>query len=290
MSNMPTPQSARHAVVIGWPISQSRSPVIHGYWLAQHDIPGTYTRRAVRPEALATFLSGMREAGLVGCNITLPHKERAYELIARREASAALIAAGNTVWFEGDQPIIANTDTYGFMQNLAHEVPEWSAHDAPAIVLGAGGAARGIVQGLLAAGVECIFVLNRTRERADDLAQHFKAGVRAADWHDMPKLGPDCCLLVNTTSLGMEGQDRLDIDDRNLDPRAVVADVIYTPLETELLARAKARGHRVVDGLGMLLHQAVPGFERWFGVRPSVTPALRARVVADLQLNHAEAT
>jgi shikimate dehydrogenase len=272
-----------HAVVIGWPIAQSRSPIIHNHWLRRYGVTGTYSRRAVRPEELVPFLSTLAEQGLAGCNITLPHKERAYAAIKRRETSAAVIGAGNTVWFEDGELVIANTDTYGFMHHLALAAPGWDRRDVPAIVLGAGGAARGIVQGLLDAGLGRVYVLNRTRARADEVAEHFGARVRAQDWTELPNIAVSCAVLINTTSLGMTGQDALDIDDSKLDRDAVVADVIYAPLETALLARARHRGHRTVDGLGMLLHQAVPGFERWFGVRPEVTAELRAEVVADLE-------
>ncbi len=278
------------AGVIGWPIAHSRSPLIHGYWLRQYGIAGRYERLAVRPEALGAFFERIaeeRRAGLVGFNVTIPHKEAVCGLVDTMTPEAQAIGAVNTVWFEGARVVGDNTDAYGFMANLAQAVPGWSAEGVRAAVLGAGGAARAVVHGLLAAGVGGVRLFNRTRARAEALAEAFGPRVEVADWQELAVglandgLG-DVGLLVNATSLGMEGAAPLELDLSGLPEGAVVADLVYTPLETALLAAARARGLRAVDGLGMLLHQAVPGFERWFGVRPEVRPALREHVIADL--------
>jgi shikimate dehydrogenase len=270
------------ACVIGWPVEHSRSPLIHRYWLKQYGIDGAYEKEAVRPEDLADFLATLAARGYAGCNVTLPHKEAA--LRAARSADEAADAAGaaNTLWLDPDGTLHAsNTDTYGFMTNLEAEAPDWNP-GLPVTVIGAGGAARAILQGLLDAGATRIFLANRTRDRAEDLARAFGPSIKVVDWEDRNRVLKGCGLLVNATSLGMTGKDKLDIDLAALPKDAVVADIVYSPLETELLAAARARGNRTVDGLGMLLYQAVPGFERWFGIRPEVTPELRAHVAASL--------
>lgn len=278
-----TREPDRRACVIGWPIAHSRSPLIHGTWLRQYGISGSYTREPVRPEALEEFLHTLAARGFVGCNVTIPHKEAAFAIATRRSAAAEAVGAANTLWLEGGTLCADSTDGEGFMANLRATVPAFAAVGRPVTVLGAGGAARAIVHALLGAGACEVRLVNRTRERADALARHFGARVVAAPWSDMARACAQVALVVNTTALGMKGNPPVDLDVEILEPGTVVADIVYVPLLTPLLAAAQARGLPIVDGLGMLLHQAVPGFERWFGVRPAVTDALRALVVADLE-------
>jgi len=273
----------RRACVIGWPVEHSRSPLIHHYWLKLYRLDGAYEREAVRPEDLAQFLGSLATRGYAGANVTLPHKEAALRLAAIADEAARVIGAANTLWLDqGGRLCASNTDAYGFMTNLNEQAPGWSKGRRPAMVLGAGGAARAILHGLLSEGALSIVLANRTRDRAEALAQAFRPAIRVINWEDRNRALADCGLLVNATSLGMTGKDPLDIDLAALPQKAVVADIVYSPLETSLLASARASGNQAVDGLGMLLHQAVPGFERWFGVRPEVTPALKAHVAASL--------
>lgn len=273
----------KRACVIGWPVSHSRSPLIHGYWLQRYGIDGSYVRRPVEPGDAADFLGTMRDQGFAGCNVTLPHKEAAFAAASETRPAARAAGAANTLWFEGDRLIADNTDSAGFMNSLAAALPALQLSGATVSVLGAGGAARGIVFALLERGVAEIRIFNRTRERADLLAATFGTKVKAHDWAERADRSSDASLLVNTTSLGMKGAGALDMDVSALDPQCVVADVVYVPLETPLLAAAHARGLAAVDGLGMLLHQAVPGFEKWFGVRPEVTADLRALIERDIE-------
>lgn len=273
----------KRACVIGWPIEHSRSPLIHGYWLRRYGIDGAYTREAVRPEDAEQFLKGLALRGLAGCNVTVPHKETAFRVADRRDAAAAAIGAANTVWLEGGRLCCANTDAYGFMTHLDRSVPGWKMAGAPAAVLGAGGAARAVVHGFLEAGVGQIRVFNRSMERAEELARHFGSKVVAMPWTERSEAAAAASVLVNTTTLGMKGAGDPGIDFARFDPRCVVCDIVYVPLETTFLAAARAKGLRTVDGLGMLLHQAVPGFEHWFGVRPEVTDELRALIVSDIE-------
>jgi shikimate dehydrogenase len=271
------------ACVIGWPVEHSRSPLIHRYWLKQYGIDGAYEKEAVRPEDLAGFLGSLKEHGYGGANVTLPHKEAALRLAAVADEAARTIGAANTLWLDGAGRLNAsNTDAYGFVTNLNAEAPDWNEGRRPVMVLGAGGAARAILHGLLAEGARRILLANRTRGRAEALAGAFGPAVAVVDWRERDRVLAGCGLLVNATSLGMAGKDPPGLDLASLPPDAVVADIVYTPLKTDLLAAARARGNRTVDGLGMLLYQAVPGFERWFGVRPAVTPALRTHVAASL--------
>jgi shikimate dehydrogenase len=271
------------AAVIGWPIEHSRSPMIHGYWLKRYGIDGSYTKIAVRPEEVTAFVRSLAARGLAGCNVTLPHKEAVFRAADVREASAEAVGAANTLWLEDGRLHAANTDTYGFMRHLELSVPAWRAKDRPALLLGAGGAARGIVYGLLEVGVGEVRVANRTLARAEEIAGHFGRRVKPVGWRDAEAAGKDAGLLVNTTSLGMAKAGPLDFDVGRLAADATVADIVYVPLETDLLRRARARGLATVDGLGMLLHQAVPGFAKWFGVTPEVTPELRDILVADIE-------
>lgn len=273
----------KQACVIGWPIEQSRSPLIHGHWLKTYGIEGRYDRVAVPVGEAGAFVRSLAARGLEGCNVTAPHKQAVFEAADWRDPSAEAVGAANTVWRDGAKVCVANTDTYGFMTHLRQSAPGWDKKDAPIAVLGAGGAARAIVHGFLEAGVGAVRVINRTADRAAALARHFGPRVEAHAWTDVAAAIRDASVVVNTTTLGMVGSGPLDLDLASLSSDTVAADIVYVPLETPFLARARARGLRTVDGLGMLLHQAVPGFERWFGVRPEVTETLRAILVADIE-------
>jgi len=270
------------ACVVGHPVAHSRSPLLHGYWLNTLGIHGTYERADVTEAEFPAFLQRLRDAGYVGANITVPHKEAAFRLVSRRDKAAAAIGAVNTVWFEEGDLVGGNTDAYGFIAHLEASIPGWTRTTRRAIVLGAGGAARAIVHGLVERGVETA-VVNRSPERARELARHFPAGVAAHSLDDLAHLLPEADLLVNATSLGMVGKPDLSLDLARLNRSAIVYDIVYVPLETALLRGARARGHRTVDGLGMLLHQAVPAFARWFGVAPAVTSELRELLESDIR-------
>jgi shikimate dehydrogenase len=269
------------ACVIAWPAGHSRSPLIHNYWIQQHKLDAEYRREAVPPEKFAEFVRSMREHGYVGGNVTVPHKEAALALSEPDERARA-VGAANTLWYEDDTLRSTNTDVEGFLANLDAATPGWDRGLETAVVLGAGGASRAVVFALISRGVGRIYVINRTQARAQALRQQFGESVQPARWDEAHGLLGAAGLLVNTTSLGMTGQPPLEV---NLGGPAsmVVADLVYDPLETGLLKSARERGLRTADGLGMLLHQAVGGFERWFGVRPIVTPELRALVEADLR-------
>ncbi len=269
------------AFVIGWPIAHSRSPLIHGYWLRQHGLAGSYERLPVPPDDIATFLAEFPARGFVGGNVTVPHKEAAFAAAILRDQSVVETGAANTLWMERGQLAAANTDPEGFLANLDASAPGWEEGGNGAVVLGAGGAARAIVWALRSRGLT-VAIVNRTAERAAQLAAAFP-GASAHPWEALPDLLGGAGVLVNATSLGMAGKSELALDLSPLPTEALVTDIVYVPLVTPLLAAAAARGNRIVDGLGMLLHQAVPGFERWFGVRPTVTAELRALVVADLE-------
>lgn len=273
----------KRACVIGWPVEHSRSPAIHRYWLELYGIDGAYEKEAVRPEEFASFLGSLSDRGYAGANVTLPHKTEALRLATKADESARAIGAANMLWLDGAGRLNAsNTDAYGFMTNLNQEAPHWNKGRAPVMVLGAGGAARAILYGLIAQGASRILLANRTRDRAEALAGTFGPAVSVVDWDARNQALAGCGLLVNATSLGMSGKGPLDIEVEALPEDAVVADIVYSPLETPLLATARARRRQAVDGLGMLLYQAVPGFERWFGVRPQVTKELKAHVAATL--------
>lgn len=269
------------ACVIGWPVAHSRSPLIHGYWLDLYGLAGRYDKQAVSPEDFPAFMSRFSASGLAGANVTVPHKEAAFQLVDRREPAAEAIRAVNTIWLEHGQTVGDNTDVYGFLANLDDGAPGWHGGGRVA-VLGAGGAARAVLRGLLDRGFDEIRLANRTFAKAEALAAAFGSGVRPVTWEERGAMLEGCTLLVNTTSLGMEAAPALEIDLAALPREAVVTDIVYVPLETALLRDARGRGLRGVDGLGMLLHQAVPGFARWFGVQPEVTPELRARIIADI--------
>jgi shikimate dehydrogenase len=269
------------AGVMGWPVDHSRSPVLHGFWLRQYGIEGEYTLLPVPPEDLAAALRALPERKFAGCNLTLPHKEAALTVIDEVDAVARRIGAVNTIVVRRDGTLEGrNTDAHGFLANLQQTQPVWRAASGPAVVLGAGGGARAVVTALVDAGVTEIRLVNRHRERAAALAALLGAPVRIVDWADRAAALSRTALLVNTTSLGMAGQPPLLLPLDALPGTAVVCDIVPVPLVTQLLAAAGARGNPVVDGLGMLLHQARHGFAAWFGVLPEVTPALRAAVVA----------
>jgi shikimate dehydrogenase len=274
--------SDRHkkVCVIAWPAGHSRSPLIHNYWIKQHKLDAEYLREAVPPEGFADFIKGMRANGYVGANVTVPHKEAVLKLSEPDERARA-VGAANALWFDDDRLRSTNTDVEGFLANLDAATPGWDRGLSTAVVLGAGGGARAVVFALLAREVGRIYVINRTEERAKALRKKFGARVQVAGWEETTGLLGGAGLLVNTTTLGMVGQPPLEFNLR-CPPSLVVADLVYAPLVTGLLASARARGLRTADGLGMLLHQAVRGFELWFGIRPEVTPELRALIEADL--------
>ncbi|MBZ9920423.1 MULTISPECIES: shikimate dehydrogenase [unclassified Mesorhizobium] len=274
-------EATKKAFVTGHPIKHSRSPKIHGHWLARYGIDGSYQAIDVAPQDFAEFLSTLQANGYLGGNVTIPHKEAAFALIERRDEAAQQIGAVNTLWLEGGQLWGGNTDSHGFAANLDDHAPGW-ASNGPAVVLGAGGASRAVIHALKQRGIRDIRIVNRTLARAVELRDRFGAGVSAHGMAATGELLADAGLLINTTALGMQGNEGLAADPALLPDHAIVTDIVYVPLETPLLAAASARKLKTVDGLGMLLNQAVPGFERWFGVRPQVTPELRALVEADL--------
>ncbi|SFJ69388.1 shikimate dehydrogenase [Jannaschia pohangensis] len=266
------------AGVIGDPIGHSRSPRLHGTWLRRHGIDGHYVPLHVLPDDLSRTLDLLPRLGFAGINVTIPHKEAVFDLAHDVTDRASAVGAANTLTFVEGEIHADNTDGYGFIANLRDGAPGWTA-DRPALVLGAGGAARGVIAALLDAGVPQVTLVNRTRGRADALADLFDDGVEVADWSDLPDTMASQGLLVNTTSLGMAGQPPLEIDLSGLPKTAIVTDIVYTPVDTPLLVQARAAGHPTVDGVGMLLHQAVPGFARWFGVTPTVDDDLRRAVL-----------
>jgi shikimate dehydrogenase len=268
------------ACVMGWPVAHSLSPALHNYWLKRHGIAGEYTRQAVPPAELAAALQGLRAGDWRGCNLTIPHKEAALPLLDRIDAAARRIGAVNTVVVEGGRLVGTNSDGFGFLENLRTAVPGFDAKAGPAVVLGAGGAARAIVDALNEAGVPAIRLTNRSLERARALARSLGGPIELVPWEERAAALDGAALLVNATSLGMEKNPPLDLDLARLPKAAVVNDIVYAPLETPLLKAAQARGNHVVDGLGMLLHQGRPGFKLWFGVMPEVTTELRAAVLA----------
>jgi shikimate dehydrogenase len=270
------------AGVIGWPVDHSRSPTIHRHWLRELGLAGSYERFAVGPAEFREFATQIGRGGLVGANITAPHKETAYALCDRRTTVADTLGAVNTVWREHGLLWGDNTDVAGFLANMDESAPSWAERARSAVVIGAGGAARAIIYALMSRRVERIAIVNRTHARAEALAARFGASTKAVSWAVLATELAGADLLVNTTSLGMAGQPPLVIDLSALPDRAVVADVVYVPLRTALVEAAGARELRTAEGLGMLLHQAAPAFARWFGRKPAVTPALRALVEAEV--------
>jgi shikimate dehydrogenase len=270
------------AFVMGHPIAHSRSPMLHTYWLERYGIEGSYELIDMPPEGLKQFFDTYREKGWIGGNVTVPHKTAVIPYLDRVDDAARAMGAVNTIWWDGDALLGGNTDSIGFMGNIDELFPGWDASAKRAVVLGAGGAARAAIFGLLGRGF-AVCVCNRTLAKAEDLARHFGDGVSAHGLEELPALLANSELLVNATSLGMVGQPPLEIDLSPLKQDAIVYDVIYVPLETAILKAAKAKGLRTVDGLGMLLHQGVEGFSRWFGRRPEVTAELRKLLIDDIR-------
>jgi shikimate dehydrogenase len=287
-------QSGRHrgqspaprACVMGHPIAQSRSPMLHGYWLASLGLPGSYERADVPPDGFDAFMARFLADGFVGGNVTAPHKQAAFRAMARLDPVATEIGAVNTIWVENGELVGGNTDAHGFIANLDDRAPGWEERAGRAVLLGAGGAARAAIVALRARGLPIVLV-NRTLDTATELAAHFSRfsgpEITAACWNELPSVLEEADLLVNTTVLGMLGKPAMTIDLSPLKPSATVYDLVYVPLDTGLLRAARARGHCTVDGLGMLLHQAVPGFTKWFGAEPTVTAELRALIEADIR-------
>jgi len=270
------------ACVMGYPVAHSRSPMIHGYWLRQLGIAGEYGLAELTPEAFPEFITHLARHGYVGGNITVPHKQNAYQLVDARDDAAQAIGAVNTVWLEGTRLMGGNSDAHGFIANLDDRAPGWDLTNGHAVIIGAGGAARAAAYAIVQRGLK-VSLINRTASHEEELALHFAGNVEAAGGFDaLPQVLGSADLLVNCTPLGMHGKPPLEVDLSPLKATAVVYDVVYVPLETNLLAAARARGHRTVDGLGMLLQQAGFGFQKWFGARPKVTPELRALIEADL--------
>jgi shikimate dehydrogenase len=264
---------------MGWPVAHSRSPALHGFWLEDYGLDGAYVPLPVRPENLPAALRALPLLGFRGCNLTLPHKEAALAVLDEIEPAARRIGAVNTVVVLPDGRLEGrNTDAFGFIENLRAARPEFAAAGGPAVVIGAGGGARAVIAALVDDGVPEIRLANRSADRAAELAGAFAGPIRLVPWRERADALAGAALLVNTTSLGMAGQPPLDLPLDALPLSAVVNDIVYVPLETPLLAAARARGNPTVDGLGMLLHQGRPGFAAWFGVRPAVTPALREAV------------
>lgn len=275
--------SVNHAFVTGYPIKHSRSPLIHGYWLKKFGITGSYKAHAVKPEDFPAFMSALRDgsAGFCGGNVTIPHKEAAFRLADRSDKRAAELGAANTLWLEDGEIHATNTDGLGFVANLDERASGWD-RISTAVILGAGGASRAVIQAVRDRGVKTIHVVNRTEARARELADRFGSAVLAHPIAALSEVMAGAGLFVNTTSLGMGGEPAPQIDFSPLSPGAVVTDIVYVPLKTPFLRQAEEQGFRVIDGLGMLLHQAVPGFEKWFGRRPVVDEMLRQIIINDM--------
>lgn len=272
---------ARVAGVMGWPVGHSLSPRLHGFWLQKYEIDGAYVPMAVAPERIGDAIRALPALGFAGANVTVPHKEAALATVDEATVDARAIGAVNTIMVQKDGRLLGtNTDGFGFVANVKDFVPAWTPRGKVAAILGAGGAAKSIAWTLLAHGASRVFVINRTPERARDLATALGGRATAVRWDDSTAALEQCDLLVNSTTLGMRGQPPLEVDLGPLSGEAVVADIVYAPLETDLLVRARARGNPAVDGIGMLLHQARPGFAAWFGREPEVTPEVRSFVLA----------
>lgn len=272
------------AFVIGHPISHSKSPILHRHWLQKYDLGGTYEAVDVEPADLVAFTNAIKSGAFIGGNVTIPHKEAVMALCEKLSATATQIGAVNTLWMQNGQLHGDNTDKYGFLANLDQQLPEWDVQNSVAIVLGAGGAARAILVGLIERGYQTIYVLNRTAERALRLCAELNTVFQTKIFspttlHDFNKLAPNADLIVNASSIGMNNTKFEHVDPTRAPKHAIITDIIYTPLETPLLADARRAGLRTIDGVGMLLHQAVPGFERWFGLRPRVTQQLRDKIL-----------
>ncbi|NQU62631.1 MAG: shikimate dehydrogenase [Rhodospirillales bacterium] len=272
------------AGVIGWPTEHSLSPRLHGYWLNEYGIDGTYVAIPAPPEDFPAALVSLVEQGFAGVNVTVPHKQAAALAVDDLDDNAKRLGAVNTIVVKADGSLSgSNTDGFGFMENLKSGASGWSVKDGPAVVIGAGGAARAIVAALLDEGAPTLRLVNRTQERAQALAADIGGAIDVVSWQDRAATLDGAALLVNTTTLGMTGNAPLDLDLGPLPKGALVTDIVYAPLETPLLVAAQLNGNRTVDGLGMLLHQARPGFRQWFGAEPTVTDGLRAAVLKGLE-------
>ena len=273
--------SYKLAGVMGWPVAHSRSPVIHNHWIAEHGLRGAYVLLPVQPEQLETALRSLPVLGFAGCNLTIPHKVAALAVVDRVDALAQRIGAVNTIVVEADGSLTGrNTDGFGYIQSLRDVQPDWRADTGPAVVLGAGGAARAVIVSLMDSGATEIRLTNRSWAKAHDMAQEFGGPVGATPWEDRHDALAGAALVVNTTNQGMHGEAALDVRLDKLPAQALVSDIIYVPLETPLLAAARLSGHVTVNGLGMLLNQARSAFALWFGVQPGITPELVAKVLA----------
>lgn len=273
----------KKACVIGWPIAHSRSPLIHSYWLKKYGIDAVYEKKAIEPKSVGQFIANLAASEFAGCNVTIPHKETAFHAVAKADGIASRLGAVNTVYLVNGVSCGTNTDGEGFVESLRHAYPGFDLRNKTAVIIGAGGAAKAIIGALLDEGIEKIGIINRTRERIHDLAAQFGSRIHETGGTARIDALKSCGLLVNTTSQGMEGQSPLDLEIQSLNPAALVADIVYTPLETAFLAKARLQGNAVLGGLGMLLHQAVRGFELWFGVKPEVTGELYALIAADVE-------
>ena len=273
----------KRAFVTGYPVKHSRSPIIHSYWLKTLGIPGEYRREEISPEDFPEFITKLKsgESGYIGGNVTIPHKEMAFKLADSPDELAKELGAANTLWIEEGQLRATNTDGIGFVSNLNDRHPGWDKCNT-AIIYGAGGASRAIIQSVRDRGIRDIHVLNRTVTRAQELADRFGKSVHAHPLAALPNLIKGAGLFVNTTSLGMDGEPVPDLDFTTMDENGVVTDIVYVPLQTSILKQAALQGKATVDGLGMLLHQAVPGFEKWFGKRPVVDSTLRQIIIDDM--------
>ena len=269
------------AGIIGWPVSHSRSPAIHNYWIDQYKLNGAYGLFAVKPIDLEKAIRSLKALGIAGCNITIPHKITAMQYVDWIDPQAKRIGAINTIVLGSDGLLRGfNNDGFGYIQSLHEVQPSWKAETGPITVLGAGGASRAIIVALIDAGATEIRILNRSMDKAIAIAHEFDTVVSAYNWNERSEALKDCAMLVNTTSLGMHGQEPLEIDLELLPVTALVSDAVYTPLETQLLMGARLRGNTTVNGLGMLLHQARPAFNDWFGVMPDVTPELYKKIIS----------
>ena len=278
---MAAEQSYKLAGVMGWPVAHSRSPVIHNHWIAEHGLKGAYVLLPVQPVQIESALRSLPVLGFAGCNLTIPHKVAALNVVDRVDPLAQRIGAINTIVVEPDGSLTGkNTDGYGYIQSLRDAQPAWKANTGPAVVLGAGGAARAVIVGLIDSGASEIRLTNRSWAKAHDMAQEFGGPVRAIPWEDRHDALAGAALLVNTTNQGMHGEAALDLRLDKLPEHALVSDIIYVPLETPLLEAARLRGHMTVNGLGMLLNQARPAFAAWFGVEPAITAGLVTKVLA----------
>ncbi len=271
----------KRACVIGWPAKHSRSPKLHGYWIKKHGIDADYRIEEVTAEDFPTFLGNLAGHGYVGCNITMPHKDAAFQL-SEPDERAKGVGAANTLWLDSGRLRSTNTDVEGAMGALDAASPGWDKRTTSAVLLGAGGASRAVVYGLIERGITTIHVANRTYEKAVALRERFGGAVQPAHSADIPRLLKGAKLLINATSLGMQGQPPLEIDISGLAADAIVCDIVYLPLKTPLLVAAEARGLKTANGLDMLLHQAVRGFQLWFGIRPQVTRELFDMLAADI--------